>query len=269
MTERDGSGNRLLLPDATRGPQLLVSVRSPDEAVAALRGGANIIDVKEPLRGSLGMADMDVIAEIARQLADSHADPQPRHAPLIPLSVALGEVNDWRDASHVPALPESVTYAKLGLSHLAARDHWCDEWWRVRRLFDEPRTVQLNTVPINWVAVAYADAAAANSPSINDVLAAAIETSCSGLLIDTFTKTGTTLTDCCDRESLAQLAQRCHSAGLFFALAGRLTRESLPKLSGIPADVLAIRSAACEAASREGRVTEQAVANFRLAMIGL
>ena len=268
MTERDGWGSRRLLPDATRGPQLLVSVRSPAEAVVAVRGGADIIDVKEPLRGSLGMADMDVIAAIARQLADSHADHQPRHAPLTPLSVALGELNDWRDARQVPALPESVTYAKLGLSHLVTRDQWRDEWLRVRRLFDETRMVQLNTVPINWVAVAYADAAAANSPSINDVLATAIETNCSGLLIDTFTKTGTTLTDCCDVASLGQLADHCHSAGLFFALAGRLTRESLPKLSGIPADVLAIRSAACEAASREGRVTEQAVANFRRAMIG-
>ena len=260
MKERAESGNRPLLPDVSRGPLLLVSVRSPEEASAALRGGADILDVKEPRRGSLGMADIEVIAAIARQLADSNHDQTPR-ATFIPLSVALGEVHDWRDARSIPPLPESVTFAKLGLSHLAPHNNWSDEWLRVRHLFEERRTARLN-----WVAVAYADTDAATSPPIDDVLTAAIDTNCSGLLIDTFTKTGLTLTDCCDLTSLAQLAERCHSAGLFLALAGRLTRESLPTLSRIPADVFAIRSAACEAAEREGRVTEPAVADFRMAM---
>ena len=258
--ERAESGNRPLLPDVSRGSLLLVSVRSPEEASAAIRGGADILDVKEPRRGSLGMADIEVIAAIARQLADSNHDQTPR-ATFIPLSVALGEVHDWRDARSIPPLPESVTFAKLGLSHLAPHNNWSDEWLRVRHSFEERRTARLN-----WVAVAYADADAATSPPIDDVLTAAIDTNCSGLLIDTFTKTGLTLTDCCDLTSLAQLAERCHSAGLFLALAGRLTRESLPTLSRIPADVFAIRSAACEAATREGRVTEPAVADFRMAM---
>ena len=38
-------------------PGLLVSVRSADEAIAALAGGADVIDVKEPNRGALGAAD--------------------------------------------------------------------------------------------------------------------------------------------------------------------------------------------------------------------
>ena len=260
MKERAESGNRPLLPDVSRGSLLLVSVRSPEEANAAIRGGADILDVKEPRRGSLGMADIEVIAAIARQLADSNHDQTHRATP-IPLSVALGEVHDWRDARSIPPLPEAVTFAKLGLSHLAPHNNWSDEWLRVRHSFEERRTAQLN-----WVAVAYADADAATSPPIDDVLTAAIDTNCSGLLIDTFTKTGLTLTDCCDLTSLAQLAERCHSAGLFLVLAGRLTRESLPTLSRIPADVFAIRSAACEAATREGRVTEPAVADFRMAM---
>ena len=260
VKERAESGNRPLLLDVSRGPLLLVSVRSPEEANAALRGGADILDVKEPRRGSLGMADIEVIAAIARQLADSNHDQIQRATP-IPLSVALGEVHDWRNARSIPPLPEAVTFAKLGLSHLAPHNNWSDEWLRVRHSFEERGTAQLN-----WVAVAYADADAATSPPIDDVLTAAIDTNCSGLLIDTFTKTGLTLTDCCHITSLAVLADRCHSAGLFLALAGRLTRESLPALNRIPADVLAIRSAACEAATREGRVTEPAVADFRMAM---
>ena len=260
VTERAESGNHLLLSDISRGPLLLVSVRSPEEANAALRGGADILDVKEPRRGSLGMADSEVIVAIARQLADSNHEQTHRATP-VPLSVALGEVHNWRDVRSASPLPESVTFAKLGMSRLAPHNNWSDEWLRVRHLFEVDRTARLN-----WVAVAYADADAATSPPIDDVLTAAIDTNCSGLLIDTFTKTGLTLTDCCDLTSLAVLAERCHSAGLFLALAGRLTSESLLALSRIPADVLAIRSAACEAATREGRVTESAVANFRMAM---
>ncbi len=77
----------------------------------------------------------------------------------------------------------------------------------------------------------------ASNISLLAVQAEAINTTCSGLLIDTFTKFYLTLNDCCDIMSLAQLAERGHSVGLFLALAGRLTHE--------------------------GRVSEPAVANLR------
>ena len=43
---------------------LLVSVRSAEEAASALEGGAALIDIKEPVRGSLGRADANVIAPL-------------------------------------------------------------------------------------------------------------------------------------------------------------------------------------------------------------
>ena len=64
--------------------KLLVSVRSKVEALAALAGGATIIDVKEPRNGPLGRALFDVWREVCEVV------PQP-----IPVSVALGELNDW------------------------------------------------------------------------------------------------------------------------------------------------------------------------------
>ncbi|MFM7290084.1 MAG: (5-formylfuran-3-yl)methyl phosphate synthase, partial [Planctomycetia bacterium] len=44
---------------------LLVSVRDAAEAAAAVEGGAAIIDVKEPRRGSLGPAEPEAIAAVA------------------------------------------------------------------------------------------------------------------------------------------------------------------------------------------------------------
>ena len=43
---------------------LLVSVRNALEAEFAARGGANIIDVKEPARGPLGCADAQTLRNI-------------------------------------------------------------------------------------------------------------------------------------------------------------------------------------------------------------
>ena len=54
------------LAQSSRCPGLLVSVRSAAEAMEALAGGADMIDVKEPKRGSLGVADMSTIAEVVR-----------------------------------------------------------------------------------------------------------------------------------------------------------------------------------------------------------
>ena len=45
-----------------RRPSLLVSVRCADEVLLPLMGGAEIIDVKEPLHGSLGMASPETLA---------------------------------------------------------------------------------------------------------------------------------------------------------------------------------------------------------------
>ena len=43
---------------------LLVSVRSADEVAAALAGGADLIDVKEPSKGSLAPAEAEVVAAV-------------------------------------------------------------------------------------------------------------------------------------------------------------------------------------------------------------
>ena len=44
---------------------LLVSVRCADEVATAVDGGAEIIDVKEPSHGSLGMATLETLAACA------------------------------------------------------------------------------------------------------------------------------------------------------------------------------------------------------------
>src|SRR5690606_38342384 len=57
--EEEGAGRR-----GAGMTQLLVSVRNRAEALAALAGGADLIDVKEPWRGSLGAAPPHVMEEV-------------------------------------------------------------------------------------------------------------------------------------------------------------------------------------------------------------
>jgi uncharacterized protein (UPF0264 family) len=237
-------------PKPCHTPRLLVSVRSRAEAVEALAGGADILDVKEPARGSLGMADAVIIREIATTIREAGA--------AIPLSVALGELIDWIHQTDGVALPDEVTFAKLGMSSLTDREDWQSLWRATRKRFDQCRSS-----PVRWVAVAYADFEAACSPSIDEVATAAIEAGCAGLLIDTFAKTGQSLSDLLSSAQLLQLAERCHASGLFLAIAGSLKMSDLPLFRDVHADIIAIRSAACENHDRTGTVSATKILQFR------
>ncbi|NBW96041.1 MAG: hypothetical protein EBR28_04765, partial [Planctomycetia bacterium] len=63
------------------GRGVLVSVRNAVEVVAALAGGAHVIDVKEPARGSLGRAAPEAVAAVAAAVAGA-----------VPWTMAAGEL---------------------------------------------------------------------------------------------------------------------------------------------------------------------------------
>src|SRR6185295_18653474 len=92
-------------------PGLLVSVRNAAEALTALAGGADVIDVKEPTRGSLGPAGADAIASVVRAV-DARS--------LV--SAAYGELIDVIDSSNgheKMQLPTGVSLFKIGLAGCA------------------------------------------------------------------------------------------------------------------------------------------------------
>jgi uncharacterized protein (UPF0264 family) len=241
-------------PCDPRAVQLLVSVRSRLEAVLAIDGGAQVLDVKEPDNGSLGMASLPTLQQIAEFLRDDQRC-------QIPMSVALGECRDWIDCTDLPTLPREVTYAKLGLSHLSGVPDWQRDWQQVRDRFDQARGT-----PLEWVAVAYADAGPSESPPIEQILTMAVASGCSGLLIDTYAKTGRTLTDFVSTQTLTDISCRCRESRIFLALAGSLSIDRLPLLSDIPADIIAIRSAACRSANRRDAIDAGKVAEFKSAI---
>jgi uncharacterized protein (UPF0264 family) len=91
--------------------RLLVSVRNAIEASAALAGGADIIDAKEPTAGALGAVDIATFRNIHAAVGLAR-----------PISAALGDADEEdsleRQASAFTSA--GAEFVKVGLSGIAA-----------------------------------------------------------------------------------------------------------------------------------------------------
>jgi len=252
------------LPSPRVAPRLLVSVRSAHEAQSAIAGGCDLLDVKEPDRGPLGMADLSVIAAAIKaakgfpQESDSARD---RAMHSLAVSAALGEAADWRIDQPIPSLPAGLHFAKLGLAGASRANDGVDHWRRIRQEFARhaPRSLQ-------WVAVAYADWELAGAPDPEKIIAAAAEESCAAVLFDTWSKRGKTLFDLVSPGVLAGWIDLIHRAGMEAAIAGGLQIGTLPRVASLRPDIVGIRGAACQGGERRGALDELAVRQFRAAL---
>jgi uncharacterized protein (UPF0264 family) len=209
---------------------LLVSVRTAAEAEAALAGGAALIDVKEPARGSLGRADAATVAAVLRAVASRR-----------PVSAALGELVESPD----PMPHSGLSYVKWGLSGCGEQADWRGALRRAAR-----------ALPDSWrpVAVAYADWRRATSPSPAEVCAFACEQRWGAFLLDTWRKDGSTLLDWCSFPALFEMRERCRAAGVPVALAGSLGADQMRVLRPLRPDWFAVRGAACRGGRRTGTI---------------
>jgi (5-formylfuran-3-yl)methyl phosphate synthase len=221
--------------------KLLVSVRSKFEALAALAGGAAIIDVKEPLNGSLGRAQSNVWREVRNVV--------PRQ---VPVSVALGELNDWPGIDAVELSRGTWTglsYCKLGLSN--ARLNWIERWSAIRQALADSES----SVPA-WVAVVYIDWQAAQAPEPEAVIEVACALDeCRGVLFDTWNKSQ------CPGISLTSkpMLNRVRDSGRFVALAGSLDAGAIRRLAHLEPDIFAVRGSACAGGDRLGPIDSERV----------
>ncbi|HUG20189.1 MAG TPA: (5-formylfuran-3-yl)methyl phosphate synthase [Planctomycetaceae bacterium] len=209
-------------------PRLLVSVRNLAEASIAIEGGCDILDLKEPSRGSLGMVEPKIAAEAVSGVGNK------------PVSVALGELSDWQDSETMPVVPPGASFCKLGLSGQALNSRWKQDWRNFRNRVDG-----MSGGSHRWIAVVYADFQLANSPAPEEILEVAASTGCAGVLFDTFSKADGSLFDCVSLDELSLWAAQIRSNRMLFALAGSLRIEHVPQILPLQPDIVAVRGAVC------------------------
>jgi uncharacterized protein (UPF0264 family) len=218
--------------------ELLISVRSPQEAWAAFQGGAAVIDVKEPCCGSLGRAPDETIAAVIRCVAGRRL-----------VSAAMGELVEG-----LPSFPGAgLAYLKWGLAGSRGRACWRDELARAIAQMREANP------SCRAVAVAYADWHRADAPPPEEVCAFACGHPCGAFLVDTWRKDGTTLLDWLSRSAIDKLRQNCLQRGVRVALAGSLTAVQIRLLRDCEPAWFAVRGAACHGRRREQTIDPLAV----------
>jgi (5-formylfuran-3-yl)methyl phosphate synthase len=210
--------------------RLLVSVADAEEARAAVAGGADVIDAKDPARGALGAVSPATLTAIVDAVGAAH-----------PVTAALGEPRDAATlANAVMAFADAGAAAvKIGFGGVA----------------DAIQIASLTEVAsrhVVTVAVAFAD----DRTGIDamDLVAVTATAGGHGILVDTMDKAGLGLSALLGREALTALSARAHASGLFVAIAGRLNVADFEWIAATGADIVGVRGAACDG-GRTGRLS--------------
>lgn len=223
--------------------RLLVSVRSADEARAALEGGAQIIDAKEPAAGALGPVSPARLAAIRQAVPEE-----------VLLSAALGDVAGESDvAAALGRTGVPLAFVKLGFRNIGNAGS-------VERLLGlAVKLAGRLADPPRVVAVAYADWQRDRSldPALFPEIVA--RAGAHGLLVDTATKGQGTLFDFAGPEHLAELGRVLRRQGSLYAIAGSLDAGNLADALRIGADIIGVRGAVTDG-GRNGTVVAHRVA---------
>jgi uncharacterized protein (UPF0264 family) len=227
---------------------LLVSVTSAVEASAALAGGADLVDAKDPAAGALGAVSIEQFRRIVAAVAGAR-----------PATAALG------DAADEPAIEQTArafaglgaSFVKLGFAGISSTD-------RVAALITAAVSGARHVSGSRVVAVAYADTDRARSVSPLRLVDLAARAGATGVLLDTFDKQQRGLPELVAWRALADWVASAHDTGLFVAIAGKLTASDLPYVRDAGADIAGVRGAACDG-GRNGHVTADRVRLLRSA----
>ncbi|HKW41184.1 MAG TPA: (5-formylfuran-3-yl)methyl phosphate synthase [Gemmatimonadales bacterium] len=220
--------------------RLLVSVAGPTEARAALLGGADVIDAKDPRAGALGPVRPGVLRAVREAVASAR-----------PLSVALGDA-----ASPASLERRAAAAARLGAAFVKVGFSDAATSGQARPLAAAARRGAGDRTRV--VLVAYADWSQAESLDPYAMITVAAETEAAGVLLDTAGKTASLFT-LLDADRVGRWVAEAHAIRLFVGLAGSLAGEEFAMARDAGADLVGVRGAAC-IGGRTGRVAASRVA---------
>jgi len=230
--------------------QLLVSVANAGEASAALDGGADVIDAKDPAAGALGAVSVLVLREIRAAVGDAR-----------PVTAALGDAEDETavEADARAFAAAGAAFVKVGFAGVTGAAH--------ATALGAAAVRGAATGGAGVILVAYADAEQVGSLAPAALVAVAAAVGARGVLLDTADKSGPGLLGWYAPDALAAWTREAHAAGLLVALAGKLNIENVATLRAVWPDVVGVRGAACDG-GRTGRVSTERVRVLRALAAG-
>ncbi|MCL2134760.1 MAG: hypothetical protein FWH37_04295 [Candidatus Bathyarchaeota archaeon] len=226
--------------------KLLVSPQNQKDAIEAIAGGANIIDVKNPKEGPLGANFPWVIQEIKQFIPKD-----------VELSCTLGEAPNLLGSITLAAYGAAslgVNYVKVGLGGIQTVQKGMD------LLEGIVHAVKMCDSNIKVVVVGYGDYFRANSVEPEFVVSVAFATKADVVMLDTAVKDGQNLFDFQSCQQLKRFIDAAHTCNLEVALAGSLQAKDLLVVKKLGADFVGLRGAACQNSNRDtGCITRERV----------
>ena len=211
--------------------KLLVSVLNRRDAVEAVEGGTDIVDVKNPAEGALGANFPWIIREVR--------DTVPHE---LEVSATIGNLPYLPGTASLAALGAAVSgvnYIKAGLHGIKNPSQGFEIMQSIRR------AVKKLTSKVKVIAVGYADykeVGCINPLRLPDI---AHKAEADGVMIDIDRKDEKRLFNYFKPSELKGFVKAAHRSNLIAALAGSLGPDNVDAVSEVGADIFGVRRAVC------------------------
>jgi len=227
--------------------KFLISVVNKEEAFEAYRGGANILDIKNPKEGSIGANFAWIIKDIVNSFKGK-----------VEISATIGDLTYLPGMASLAcygALNLDVDYIKAGFYKLTlnqARD--------LAKSLIKTINMKGNT---KLVMVSFADYREFKGLSYWELLKVAKDYGFDGFLLDLKLKNEKCIFDYISKEEMMKIKEFCKENSIIFGLAGGLKFDNLKEVKEINPDVVGFRRGVLS----KGKVDESLVKKIILDLL--
>ncbi len=226
--------------------KVMISIVSKEEALVAYDNKAELIDIKNPLEGSLGAQSPLVVKEIVEALPkDAQTSATVGDVPFLPCTVA--------QAAYAVA-SMGVNYVKVGIKGCKTKEE-------VNQLCQQVGKAVSCFEGTDLVVGCYGDYRESGTINPFEALEGIEGTPVKGVLIDTLIKDGRNLFDFMKYDELDSFIKKVHEKGFLCALAGSIKMDHIPALRELKADITGVRGAICDG-SRMGTLKPDMIQKF-------
>ena len=217
--------------------KLLVSVVNKTEAIDSIKGGADILDVKNPKEGSLGANFPRVIRQVKEVMPEN-----------LELSATIGDLPNLPGTASLAALGAAVSgvdYVKVGLFGVKTSEE------ATKLMTEVVRAVKEYDPTLKTIASGYADFRIVGCVSPLELPVVAYKAKADGVLVDVKIKAGKSkLFNFLSDKQLKQFVTQAHDHNLLAALAGSLDKHDIQRVCNLGADIIGVRGAVCTKGDR-------------------